>query len=447
MPFLQKWLKAPDRQPLVIRGARQVGKTWIVRQLAALEHRELVEINLEKIPTLGDLFALNDPHMTVEKLRQRLRVVLDPEKSILFIDEIQERPEVFSSLRWFAEEMPELPVIAAGSLLELVLGKTDMSMPVGRVEFMYVEPLSFVEFLHALHYDHLINFLKTFEWGTQIDVLIHQELMKLFKEYIFTGGLPRAVNQWATERSLERINKTHNDLLGAYRADFNKYGTKIAPKVLDEVVKTVVSVLGSKFVYSAVNTSSKTETIKKALELLCDARVCHKIESSYANGLPLGAGINHRFFKVLLLDVGLCSSLLGLSLDELQDVEDVNLVNKGAIAEQVAGQLLRTVDPFYTDPNLFYWLNDARGASAEVDYIIQHKNKVVPVEVKAGKSGTLKSLHYFMGQKKLHQAVRIYSSQPSRVQISLKFSDGLPLEYTLYSIPFYLISEIHRLIE
>ena len=446
MAFLKKWLLSPRRKPLVIRGARQVGKTWIVRRLAQTEEKQLIEFNFEKTPAFAALFEPNNPQDIVKRIEQRFNIKIDPQKSLLFLDEIQAKPELFAKLRWFYEDMPELPVIATGSLLEFVLGALPMSMPVGRVNYAYLEPLSFIEFLEAKKKDQFVDLIKTFTWNEEINSVVHTELMRLFKEYVYVGGLPEAVSSWIEEGSLDAIKDVHRDLLGSYRADFSKYGGKISSDILNEVIDAIPLFLGKKFVYSHVNSSANSVKIKEALNLLCQARVGHKIKCTAANGVPLGAEINDKFLKALLLDVGLCSALLDLKLSTLEEIEELDMVNKGAMAEQVVGQLLRTIDACNVEPALYYWIRNERGSDAEIDYLIQHHQEVVPIEVKAGNTGTLKSLHLFMKLKGLSTAVRIYSGFPRITEMNIKDQEVDEIHYQILSIPFYLISEIHRLL-
>lgn len=447
MEFLKNWIVSPRRKPLVIRGARQVGKTWIVRHLAESQKLKLIEFNFEKNPNFSGLFESNDPKEILKRIEERFSQKIDPAKSLLFLDEIQTKPELFQKLRWFYEDMPELPVIATGSLLEFVLGAHEMSVPVGRVSYAYLEPLSFIEFLQALKKSQLVDLIRNFTWDSEINSVVHDELMRLFKEYVFVGGLPEAVASWTEQRSLDTIRDVHRDLFGSYRADFSKYGGKIAPEVLNEVIDAIPLFLGKKFVYSHVDSGADSRKIKDALNLLCQARVGHKVKCTAANGVPLGAEISTKAQKAILLDVGLCSAALDLRLSYLENIEELDLVNKGGIAEQAAGQLLRTIDPCNVEPALYYWIRHESGSDAEVDYVIQHSNKLVPIEVKAGSTGALKSLHLFMKLKSLQTAVRIYSGPPRRDDMSIKDPGSeQEIAYQLYSIPFYLVSELHRLI-
>lgn len=446
LSFLEQWISSDTRKPLIIRGARQVGKTWLVRYFAKQNGKKLIEINLEKHPKQASLFTSNEPSEIIQRLRSAFEIKIEPTESLLFIDEIQAAPELIPKLRWFAEDMPELPVIAAGSLLEFILGKQEFSMPVGRISYMYLEPLSFEEFLLAQERHELVAQIKEFSWKNGIAEFIHEKLMQLFKEYILIGGMPAAVSCWSRKQSVAEVSQIHHDILHTYREDFGKYSNRIPAHLLNEVLTRVPYCLGEKFVYSSVNPTVRTTVIKEALELLCQARVCHRIHASSSNGVPLGAELLSSYMKVLLVDVGLSSADLGLSLHEVASIQELDLINKGGIAEQVVGQLLRTIFPPYQEPLLYYWIHPDKNSSAEIDYVIQHGNRVIPIEVKAGATGTLKSLHRFMHLKSLPLAVRINSAGPSLSEMNLKDTQGNPVRYQLRSLPFYLIGELHRLL-
>ncbi len=442
--FLKEWLDSPTRKPLVIRGARQVGKTYLVRQFAKDQQRTLFEVNLEKETQLALLLQSNNPDQMLLNLSAVFEQDIDPQNCILFFDEIQAAPELLAKLRWFAEDMPHLAIIAAGSLLEFALEDHTFSMPVGRIQYMHLEPLSFVEFLQAQNKKQLLEYFGSYRWDSEVPLVIHEKAMALFKEYLIVGGMPAAVSHWAQNRSLKAIHQIHHDLLATYRDDFSKYSGRIATQRLDETLMAVPRFLGQKLFYSRVNPSG--QSIKHALDLLCKARLCHRVRSTVANGLPLGAELQERYSKVIHLDVGLCSKALGLSLDQLVMIHELNLINKGGIAEQVVGQLLRTRAPVYVEPSLYYWNRTEKGASAEVDYLIDHKTTIIPIEVKAGSTGTLKSLHLFMKLKQLGTAVRINSGPPQRTNIQIKDGDST-YDYTLLSLPFYLIGELTRLLD
>jgi uncharacterized protein len=445
--FLVHWLNSNARKPLIIRGARQVGKTWLIRDLANSQGRRLLELNFEKRPDLESLFSSNDPKEILINIAALTGSKIEPSKAILFLDEIQAAPHLLEKLRWFAEDMPELPVIAAGSLLDFTLAKHEFSMPVGRIGYLYLEPLSFEEFLDAVGQHELRSYLQSYDWNLNIPEAIHSQLMKAIKEYLVVGGMPAAVSSWATEKAPDAVNQIHFDLLATYRDDFAKYSGRLTIDRLEDVMSSVPRQLGKKFVYKDANSEVSTAPLKQALDLLSKARVCHRIVSTSANGLPLGAEADERFLKVIMLDCGLCGASLGLSLHQLRSVSEISMINNGGMAEQLAGQLLRTVTPGYIPPSLYYWQRGKKGAEAEIDYIIQYENQVVPVEVKAGTTGTLKSLHQFVKEKKKTIAIRINSDIPRQGPVNVKDPLGPSIEYTLLSLPFYLLGQLYRLIK
>ncbi len=443
---LMQWIKRENRIPLVIRGARQVGKTWLVRTLAKSMQKELVEINFEYQPELIGLFNNNNPNEILLELSAHFGFKIHPETHILFLDEIQVAPNLLAKLRWFAELMPELPVLAAGSLLEFVLADHQFSMPVGRINYMHVEPLSFEEFLLAQNKTELVNYLHHFHWDKSISMVIHNQCLKLFREYLLVGGLPEAIKNWNDERSFQQLHQTQRELLATYRDDFSKYSGRLSFQRLEETMQAIPRQLGNKFVYSNVNSDAQSSSIKLALDLITKARLAYRVNCTAANGLPLGAELNTKHFKVTFLDVGLVSNMLGLNLNQLSSIDELTLINKGALAEQAVGQMLRTLQPYYTEPELYYWQRLENNAQSEVDYIIQHGESIIPIEVKAGKTGSLKSLHYFMHQKKLSIAVQINSDLPSSMPVEHKITSGEPVSFTLHSIPFYLVEQLPRLL-
>lgn len=444
--FLVNWLDSTARKPLVIRGARQVGKTWLVRHLANVAGRQLIELNFEKRPSASSYFVSNDPQQILLNLSAITKQKITPENCLLFLDEIQTDPQLLSKLRWFAEDMPQLPVIAASSLLEFVLAEHSFSMPVGRISYAHLEPMSFEEFLQARDQKALCHYLHGYDFDLSIPIAIHEQLMQLFKEYLVVGGLPAAVESWVTEFSLNEVSRIHNDLLATYRDDFAKYKGRVATEILDEVVMSVPKMLGRKFVYSHLDINAPSETIKKVVKLLGRARICHRVSGCSANGVPLAAETKDKYFKEVFIDTGLSSTSLGLDLPRYNATKEIAMVNRGAIAEQVVAQLLRTIDPPYVEPALYCWRRAEPGSSAEVDYIIQHGNQVIPIEVKAGATGSLKSLHLFMSIKKLPLAIRINSDLPNSVNVNTISHAANSIEYKLLSIPFYLIGQLHRLI-
>lgn len=444
---LMQWYRSYDRKPLIIRGARQVGKTWLARTLAKQAQLQLVELNFERDPQLASLFDSNDPKQTIRHIEMALNITIDAKRSLLFLDEIQTVPALLSKLRWFAEELPALPIVAAGSLLEFALGDQIFSMPVGRIAYLYVEPLSFIEFLLADGKQTLAKLIPSFLLSDTLPTLVHEQLMQAFNLYLLIGGLPAAVKTWQQTHDINQVSQIHHNLLSTYRDDFHKYTKHLNTDYLDSVLAKIPTMLGGKFVYQRILPDEDTRPIKRARELLTRARLCHTVYLSDANGIPLGAQKKDKNHKVILLDVGLSIALLGLNLSAFQLEKTHHLINQGGLCEQVTGQMLRTLAPSYVDPTLYYWIREKKGASAEIDYVVQHNCSIVPIEVKSGKTGTLKSLHLFMHLKKLKYAIRINADLPSITPVNTRLHNGDTVTYTLLSLPFYMVSEIHRLLD
>lgn len=444
--ILDEWLRSSNRKPMVIRGARQTGKTWLVHDFAERNHLQLIELNFEKFPGRADLFSANDPREIIKNIEADLGVKIDPASSCIFLDEIQAAPELFAKLRWFKEDMPVLLIIAAGSLLEFALNKSQSSMPVGRITYLYLEPMSFFEFVMASGKERLYQRIMEFEVKSKIPQSIHEQCMDIYYQYCLTGGMPEVVQTWMNTKDQQACIKVQHDLLSTYRDDFYKYGGDIDARLLNKIMLSVAEQLGNKFVYSRVDQGIRTPVIKKAMTLLFQARVCSMIAHTSGNGLPLGAQSNDKFFKALMLDVGLISAQLGLSSAKPIKAREMDFINKGGLAEQFVGQQLRAAQAVAADPQLFYWQRTG-GRLGEIDYIIQHKNIIIPVEVKSGATGRMKSLHQFMAEKKLRLAVRINANTPTVEDLDLKTTSGQPVKYRLLSIPLYLTARVGDLID
>jgi uncharacterized protein len=448
---LNAWASQPDRRPLVVRGARQVGKSHLVRTWGAMRFGKIVELNLERDPAIARCFLDNDPRATLARLEAiaRARIPADG-AALLFLDEIQAAPEVLAKLRWFAEELPALPLVCAGSLLDFALRDPRFSMPVGRVTFMHLEPMGFGEFMQAMGEERLAGLaaglsLDEVRAGTAALAPLHDRVLDLFRQYLLVGGMPAAVERYRRDRSLLSASEIHGDLLAALRSDFAKYAERVHQGRLNKVLSSVAQQVGGKFRYAQVDRAERSAVLAKAVELLCMARVCHRVGSTPASAIPLGAGVDEKRFKLILLDVGLLSASLGLSVSGLEPGADLMLANRGALAEQVVGQLLRLCFRAHEEPALYYWHRESPGSEAEIDYVTQQGARVVPVEVKAGATGSLKSLHLFMAERRLPLAVRFNADAPSITDVEASTRLGTTARYTLLSLPLYLAEELPRL--
>lgn len=440
--LILEWSKSKNRQPLVLRGARQVGKSFLVRWLARQHFTNLVEVNFEKNPEVFAAFKSNDVVQIINELEIFFGVSIKAGATLLFLDEIQVYPELLAKLRWFSEDMPDLHVVAAGSLLDFALSEQSLSMPVGRVSFLYLDPFSFNEFLDALGENKLAEFIRNYDLTKTISPLIHAKLTELLKTYFLVGGMPKGIRTYRDTKKLTVIERVHSDLMESFRNDFNKYRNRLPAERLRVTLQSIPEQLGKKFTYSRVSQEERGSAVKAALELLLNARLAYKVESSHCDGIPLGSQVDSKNSKVFLLDVGVCNYLLGLNLSDFRSGENIMFVNAGSIAEQFVSQMFHFVEAKHKDPRLFYWVREKSGADAEVDFVIQKGQEIIPVEVKAGKSGTLKSLHLMVAQKKLKRAIR-FNSEPPLVS-TIATPDNY--KFKLISLPLYLAERISELI-
>lgn len=445
---LKHWMKEANRKPLVLRGARQVGKTWLIRELARQLDLRLVEVNFERAGSeMTGIFRSKDPRAVLRSLELTVGQALDPRSTLLFLDEIQAMPEVLANLRWFAEELPALPVIATGSLLDFVLADHSFSMPVGRITYLHLEPMTFEEFLQATGEEELLKEIRRWTIEDALPEVAHARLSQHFRDFMLVGGMPGVVQQWIAGGSMLECAQLQQSLLGTYRDDFSRYSRRVPIERIGRVMDSIPRMLGQPFKYSRVADGERTTAIREALELLCRARLATRVQAATGMGLPLGGDIRERVFKVIFLDSGLACAGLGLTLQRATDLAGLVLVNEGGLAEQAVGQVLRASLPHFSERELYFWSTDRKGAVAEVDYLVQHGTRIVPVEVKAGTTGSLKSLHHFMALRDLKLAVRVNADRPSLVAVDVKTTEGAAVKYQLLSLPFYLAGQLYRLLD
>ena len=442
---LKNWVSRQDRKPLVLRGARQVGKSYLAHMLADECFETLAEINFEQTPEMSELFISKQPERIIQLLELRLNFTIIPGRTLLFLDEIQAAPEVFAALRYFYEQMPQLHIIAAGSLLEFVLEDHQFSMPVGRIEYFHLGPMVFEEFLLAMGRQKLLDFLQSYSLPDTIPEPVGDELMQHVKDFCVIGGMPEAVSVYSKTKSYLESERVLSNILSTYRADFNKYGHRVNQQRIEKVFLKIPNLVGQKFKYSQVDREEKSRDLKDALHKLECARVVHRVVHSDANGVPLGAEINDRYFKTIFLDVGLLCRGAGISMSDIQSADDVMMINSGRVCEQFVGQHLLYSGMSYEEPQLFCWLRQRGSANAEVDYLLSQGTRIIPVEVKAGKSGALKSLHVFISEKQRDFALRFYTGKPLLGNARTSVSGLEPVNYRLLSLPFYLINQTKRL--
>lgn len=410
--YLLEWKTAANHKPLLLRGARQVGKSSAVRQLGK-SFRYYIEVNFERRDDLKGIFEdLSDVREIANRLGMIFSKPIVAGDTLIFLDEIQACPEAIKRLWFFKEDFPELHVVAAGSLLEFAL-KDLSSFGVGRIRSLFMYPMSFDEFLVAQGKEGLVKEKKAADCNHPLLDVFHNDLVQQYRTFLMVGGMPECVKVWIETKDYNQCQAEQEDIQQTYYDDFVKYSKKIDPILLRNTLQSVVSQIGRKFMYSKVEGGYRTDDVKKALQMLCDAGIVKRVSHTAANGLPLGCETNDKFRKYIYLDSGLLLSILNMDLGGSNQLTELilagaasELVNKGGLAEMVLGwELVKYSNP-RSQHDLYYWENLEEGTSSEVDYVIARDLKVVPIECKAGTSGKMKSLHLFMRNKHLNEAYR-----------------------------------------
>ncbi|MBZ4220465.1 MAG: AAA family ATPase [Chlorobium sp.] len=386
---LRRWKEGKRRKPLILRGARQVGKTWSLKEFGKSRFESLALVDLERNKPLRQLF---DGDLNVTRICSDLEVLLQqkiiPGKTLLFFDEIQACPRAITALRYFYEEIPELHVVAAGSLLEFALEES--SFPVGRVQFLNLYPLCFAEYLEAI--GNAPAATAVLGNPAEISPAVHELLREELKRYFFIGGMPAAVKAYLENNSLRDAFEVQQEIAESYRMDFAKYTPRVDRFCLDSVFTSLSQHIGKQIKYARLGEGYSNPTLKKAFDVLCLAQVARRIPSVDPSGLPLGATASAKLFKALLLDIGLMRYLSGMPNDIEYAKSDLLAIYRGAMAEQFVGQEMLVSQ----QGGLYYWDRQAKSSSAEVDYLAVLDGKIHPVEVKSSATGSLRSLHLFL---------------------------------------------------
>lgn len=439
--FLLNWKDRTTRKPLIVRGARQVGKTYLIDNFGKREFDNYLKINLEENEELRKLFNSNDSKLIIENLSILFKTNFVAGKTLLFIDEIQTCPKAIVTLRYFYEQMPDLHVIVAGSLLDHVLNKMQYSMPVGRVEFGYMYPMNFNEFLLAVGEEQLANFIDNYKLQDYLSAAVHSKVLTLLRRYFFIGGMPEAVKTYVETNNLLEVERIQENILTSLEYDFAKYGSKAEQQHLLTIFKEIPKIVGSKIKYVNISKTLRPEAQRNALYKLEMSRIIHLVKHTTAINIPLEHG-SKEIFKPLFIDIGLLNHLLKV---RLIDSEKLMTIHEGALAEQFVGQELLTIPPNFMDKRLFYWLRESKNSNAELDYLWEHRNKIIPIEVKSGKAGTLKSLFVYTYEKKKKFAVRLSINTPDiqdiKTEIRLK-AKNQPIKLKLLTLPLYFTYKI-----
>jgi len=429
--YLIEWKNEKGRKPLVLRGARQVGKTTAVLMFGKKYFKNVIYLNLENIEHLrlfrGEI-SLDDFEKIIQiKFHQKIV----PDETLVFIDEIQNSPSLMKLLRFFYEEKPNIHVIAAGSLFQAKIEREGLSLPVGRIEYAYVYPLDFFEYLEAQEEDELLEYLKTISFKGKIPEAIHQKALKHFYEYTMIGGMPEVVKSYIEDRNTDKLKSIYSSLFTSYSEDVYKYSSLANAKYLSYVIEQAPLFAGTTFTYEKFGGSNfRSREMSAAFDTLEKVMLVYQVQATKSKEIPL-IGQRKRPKKLLYLDVGLVNHRMGVQ-EEFINLKDLNEFYRGRIAEQVVGQNMLAQFTNHI-PVILYWAKGKREGAAEVDFCLKVKGAILGVEVKSGVTGRLKSLYSFADAVKNHQLVRIYNGHLNKEKVKIGGKT-----YKLTSIPFYM---------
>lgn len=398
---LYRWKNDPNRKPLILRGARQVGKTWLMRDFGVNAFSNVVYVNFENNPTLRELFSTGtDPDRIITGLQLLSGQKIDPTNTLIIFDEIQEVPEALSSLKYFSENAPQYAILCAGSLLGVAL-HSGTSFPVGKVEFIDIGPMSYSEFLRATGKDTYVELLKKRDFS--MANTFRQEYIDSLRQYYYVGGMPEVVLHFSENKDFTAVRAIQQRILDAYEQDFSKHApTDVVPRIrmLWNSIPAQLARENKKFLYGLVREGSRAKDYEMAMLWLIDCGLIHKVNRVKAPSLPLKAYEDLNAFKLFVLDVGLLSCMTRLRKETLLDGNELFREFKGALTEQYVLQQLQSMDEI--DP--YYWTND-RGSS-EVDFIIDNGKTIIPIEVKAEINLNAKSLKAYIEKYRPLIAIR-----------------------------------------
>jgi predicted AAA+ superfamily ATPase len=425
LTYLKDWAKSESRKPLIIRGARQTGKTWLMKELGRIAYKKVAYINLESTATLRNLFTGNfDLRQIILALEIESKVTIEADNTLIIFDEIQEAPGALTSLKYFQENAPEYHVIAAGSLLGVALNR-NTSFPVGKVDFLDLYPLTFVEFLQAVNEQSLVDLLKRQDWT--LITQFKSRFIDRLKQYYYIGGMPEVVYAFSQHTNFEEVRTIQRRILIAYEQDFSKHAPiQIVPRIrmLWNSIPAQLAKENRKFIYGLVRHGARAKDYELAMSWLIDCGLIHKVNNVTKPSIPLKAYEDTGAFKLYLVDVGLLSALAELDLQSLITGNDLFEEFKGALTEQYVLQQLIAL----SDVSTYYW--SPENVRAEVDFLLQVKGNVIPLEVKAAENLHAKSLRVY------------YQKYEPKVALRTSLSDYRQEEW-MTNWPLYAISEIN----
>ena len=431
MEQLNKWKIKKNKKPLIIRGARQVGKTWLMKNFGQHTYRHVVYINFDNNQQMQDLFEAN---MKIERIITGLELYsgnkIDPQNTLLIFDEIQEVPKALTSLKYFNENAPEYQIICAGSLLGVALHQ-GTSFPVGKVEFLDLYPLSFTEFMKAMGKEQFVELIEKGDY--ELANTFKQEYIDLLKYYYFVGGMPEVVVNFADNQDFNEAREIQQRILTAYEQDFSKHApNEMIPRIrmLWNNIPSQLTKENKKFIYGLIKEGSRAKDYEMAMFWLTDCGLVHKVQRVTTPGLPLKAYEDLKAFKLFILDVGLLSCMVRLNQSVLLDGNDLFKEFKGALTEQYVLQQLKTLEGIET----YYWTND-RG-SAEIDFLVDNGSNVFPIEVKAETNLKAKSLRTYHGKfspkVSIRTAITDYKQEDWLINLPLWAINTLQMKLSYY---------------
>lgn len=429
MNELKKWKDSPTRKPLIIRGARQVGKTWLMKEFGKQYYKKCAYINFDDNSRMDKLFEDDfDLDKIIQGLKIESNVNIEPENTLIILDEIQETPKALKALKYFYENANQYHIVSAGSLLGVAIHE-GTSFPVGKVDFLDLAPLSFFEFLEALGEENLLQLLK--ENDFDMIGVFNSKLKEFLKLYYYVGGMPEAVNSYAQNKDLKEVRKIQKRLLEAYEQDFSKHApSNIVPRIrqLWNNIPTQLAKENKKFIYGLVREGSRAREYEIALSWLIDCGLVYQINRVTTSKVPLSAYQDFNAFKLYLLDVGLLSAMSGIDAKTLLEGNDVFEEFKGSLTEQYVLCQLKEC----TDLDVFYWSSDT--GTSELDFITQIGKDNVPIEVKASENLQAKSLKSFV------------QKYETKFNVRTSMSDYRNDDW-ITNIPLYCIANIEKIKE
>lgn len=422
---LIKWKQDSDKKPLIIQGARQVGKTWLMKEFGKTHYEKIAYINFEDNPTIQNIFSANlNPTRILQDIEAVVKIKITPKDTLIIFDEIQECPKALTSLKYFNEDAPEYDIVCAGSLLGVTLNKS-ASFPVGKVDFMDLYPLSFMEFLDALGEEKLVDIIKTLDFD---NIKIFKDILSRYlRQYLYIGGMPEVVKDFINKKDFINVRKIQKRILNSYEQDFSKHIEKNLVERIKMVWNSIPAQLAKenqKFIYGALKPGSRAKEFELAIAWLRDSGLIHKVHRIKKPSLPLKFYEDFDAFKIFICDVGLLSTLCNINseilIDNIKIFEEFN----GALTEQYVLQQLKTIDK-----DVFYWSNET--GKNEIDFMVQSSDDAIPIEAKAGINLKAKSLTFYA--KEYNPKIAIRTSLADYKQTNF-----------LYDVPLYAIENFLR---